>query len=211
MISDSPQSKLYQTRDVASFVLPVSKEGEKDDRFYASFTIQDTRELTERAYLRPTEGKTKQIIIRANFVTHEAQNALLKVVEEPPSGTNLTFILPPDLILLPTLRSRLSIMGVDDNEEINDNDPFNHFLNKSYSERLIEIESALKKKDEEWQREIKQGLIKYLPKSHLYCSGEVVKALEMVSRLLLTRGASNKLLLEQLALSLPIRSLVKKW
>ena len=48
----------------------------------------------------------KIFIIQADFITEEAQNSLLKVFEEPTSGTHF-FIISPQNILLPTLRSRM--------------------------------------------------------------------------------------------------------
>jgi hypothetical protein len=68
-----------------------------------------------------------------------------------------------------------------------------------YSERLTVIDTALKKKDMLWQRAMKQGLIEYVAG----CKDARLADLEYVARMLLTRGASNKMLLEHAALTLP--------
>jgi hypothetical protein len=82
---------------------------------------------------------------------------------------------------------------------------FDAFIKQPYSERLSVIETSVKKEDQAWQRSIKYGLINHLatlPSEHLS-----YQTIEYVARNLLTRGASNKMLLEQAALTLP---LVKK-
>ena len=54
-----------------------------------------------------TKGGGKAIIVSVKRLFHEAQNALLKLFEEPPEGTLLILVVPSSGILLSTLRSRL--------------------------------------------------------------------------------------------------------
>ncbi len=69
--------------------------------------IEAIRELKETAYLHPLEGKAKMILIdQADTLTDAAANALLKILEEPPSQTYFILITPKPLKLLPTIRSR---------------------------------------------------------------------------------------------------------
>ncbi len=70
-------------------------------------SVEDARKLRSLANLSPTQNTQKVLIISAARLFHEAQNALLKLFEEPPEGTFLILILPAEGILLPTLRSRL--------------------------------------------------------------------------------------------------------
>ncbi len=69
--------------------------------------IEQVREITDRANYRPFEGRRRVIIVDdADALVAAAQNALLKMLEEPPSTS--VFILTtsrPDM-LLPTVRSR---------------------------------------------------------------------------------------------------------
>lgn len=82
------------------------------DRTYESFTIDNARELKSLAETRPvTEAGKKIFIILANTVTIEAQNALLKLLEEPPSYAHFYFVIPSAHILLPTVKSRIQIAG----------------------------------------------------------------------------------------------------
>jgi hypothetical protein len=70
------------------------------------FTVDDARRIAAKAELAPL-GDKKLFIIAANRLFHEAQNAMLKLFEEPPAGTTLILIVPSEGDLIYTLRSRL--------------------------------------------------------------------------------------------------------
>ena len=70
-------------------------------------SVEDARKLRSLADLSSTTGTQKVLVISASRLFHEAQNALLKLFEEPPEGTMLILIIPSEGMLLPTLRSRL--------------------------------------------------------------------------------------------------------
>ncbi|PAF42222.1 DNA polymerase III subunit delta' [Helicobacter sp. 11S03491-1] len=71
------------------------------------FKIEDSHEVIAEAYL--TSGEVKTIIIAANSFNHFAQNALLKVLEEPPNNTRFLLIAKNKTAFLPTIRSRLPL------------------------------------------------------------------------------------------------------
>lgn len=170
---------------------------------YDSFGINEVRGLIARAYQRPMEGERQRLIVRTDFITHEAQNALLKVLEEPPVATSFLFIVPLDLMVLPTLASRFwEAEGVTDVDVVEEG-VFSSFLELGIAQRITLIETKLKAGDLGWQRSIKQGLIRYL-RSQPEGNHVQMKALEFVTRMLLTRGASNKMLLEHAALYVPV-------
>ena len=77
---------------------------------YGLFSVEDARRVGEIAGQGPVAGEHKVIIIAANRAYREAQNALLKLFEEPPPGTYLFLVLPTLGGLLPTLRSRLHVL-----------------------------------------------------------------------------------------------------
>lgn len=56
-----------------------------------------------------SESSTKYIIIGSHEITDVAQNALLKLLEEPPLHIEFIIISPTKSILLPTVRSRLPL------------------------------------------------------------------------------------------------------
>lgn len=72
-----------------------------------SFHVDVIRDLRERAYVLPNEASRRVMILAgADAMTGQAQNALLKILEEPPA--HLLFILTCEnrALLLPTVRSR---------------------------------------------------------------------------------------------------------
>ncbi len=74
--------------------------------------IDEARMIAEMQTRRAAvEGAKKIFIIAANGLTREAQNSLLKVFEEPTPDTHFFLIMPSAEILLPTLRSRLSVIS----------------------------------------------------------------------------------------------------
>lgn len=77
-----------------------------------SFGIDEARELRERAALRPT-GERRIFVVAASHMTSEAQNALLKTIEEPLADAMFFFIVPAPESLLPTLTSRSQILQVE--------------------------------------------------------------------------------------------------
>lgn len=78
---------------------------------YGLFTVADARKIAELASGVAFAGTSKTIFIAASRAYHEAQNALLKIFEEPPAGTYLFLILPSLGGLLPTLRSRVQVLS----------------------------------------------------------------------------------------------------
>jgi len=74
------------------------------------FSVADERRVCELAVQAPFSGEYKVVIMTASRAYHEAQNALLKLFEEPPRGTYLFLVLPSLGGLLPTLRSRTLLL-----------------------------------------------------------------------------------------------------
>jgi DNA polymerase-3 subunit delta' len=69
--------------------------------------IDLVRDVIERAGYRPFEGRRRMSIIdQADGLEPSAQNALLKVLEEPPSGSVFVLVTSMPDMLLPTVRSR---------------------------------------------------------------------------------------------------------
>lgn len=174
-------------------------EGESYEQTYEKFGIDDARELVRRAHNRPLDSEFVTFVVRTNFITLEAQNALLKVLEEPPISTKFIFVLPSDFTVLPTLLSRFNVNDIVAVEPAS-YDSFSNFAQSSVTERLAAIDKSAKGKDTDWQREIKNGLVNHIRSSN--CDDKSLSSLEYVARTLLTRGASNKMLLEQAALIL---------
>jgi DNA polymerase-3 subunit gamma/tau len=69
--------------------------------------VDDARDLRERAFYAPVAGRYKIYIIdEAHMVTQQGFNALLKLVEEPPSHLKFIFATTEPDKVIPTIRSR---------------------------------------------------------------------------------------------------------
>jgi hypothetical protein len=179
-----------------------SETVEKIDLFFDKLGINDARDLVKKAHTRPVNGSIMVIIVRTDFIGIEAQNALLKVIEEPPESTRFVFVVAQDFSMIPTLRSRFSL-GKKAQVGVIENIIFDTFLSAGYQERLSSIDKAIKGKDTDWQKAIKRGLIQHVTESKV--KSDSLSGLEYSARTLLTRGASNKMLLEHSALLLGAR------
>jgi DNA polymerase-3 subunit delta' len=71
------------------------------------FKIEDAKEVISEAY--KSESRTKTLILGAKSFTIPAQNALLKILEEPPPNIAFILLAPNKSTFLPTVRSRLSL------------------------------------------------------------------------------------------------------
>jgi hypothetical protein len=167
---------------------------------YDKVGIDEVRLITAQASLRPTKGDEYVFVVNSLFVTHEAQNALLKLFEEPPAGLSFHLVLPESVRLLPTLMSRV---GQEIHQATSTDDvAWDAFLAASPADRLKQIDAWQKTKDPVWLQTIVRGV-------HRVKSSELpipaLPVLRLVGEKLATRGASNKMLLEHLALALPLR------
>lgn len=73
----------------------------------SAVAIDQVRDLSRRLAETPMEGTRKAAIIEAaDSMTVQAQNSLLKTLEEPPADTTILLVAENTDLLLPTLRSR---------------------------------------------------------------------------------------------------------
>lgn len=78
-----------------------------DDPEKKTVSVELIRQLQADAFIRPNEGVKKVYLIpRAQDMTDNAQNALLKLIEEPPSYAVFLLLTDNADKLLPTVRSR---------------------------------------------------------------------------------------------------------
>jgi DNA polymerase-3 subunit delta' len=75
-----------------------------------SFGVDEVREIITETNKRPYEGDKKVIIIyEGNKLTVQAQNALLKTIEEPPSGVYIIILCESAELILDTIKSRCQV------------------------------------------------------------------------------------------------------
>lgn len=72
------------------------------------FKIDNAKAVIDEAYIASAEEKFV-ILIGRNF-NKEAQNALLKVLEEPPHNIHFLIFIPYKNALIPTIRSRMRLI-----------------------------------------------------------------------------------------------------
>ena len=195
----SHHAQVVRTADVRSYKHPPTDATQIVVGF-DKMGIDDVRSITDQAQLRPATSDGQLFVISATFITHEAQNALLKLLEEPPAATAFVLVLPPAMQLLPTLLSRIGqestlVATVD-------TDPWSAFATATYAERLQQIDAWHKSKDTHWLTAITHGVHTL---DHQGLDLATLTAISYVGAHLQTRGASNKMLLEHLALALPLR------
>jgi len=75
--------------------------------FYSKdeFLMDDAKDVVKEAYI--AEISNKYLVLSAKSYRVEAQNALLKILEEPPHHIVFIVVAPSKTALLPTIRSRL--------------------------------------------------------------------------------------------------------
>ncbi len=74
-----------------------------------SFSVETVRGLRTDAHVLPNEATRKVFLLHnAHTMTQEAQNALLKLLEEPPDYLCLILTAPATRLLLPTVISRVT-------------------------------------------------------------------------------------------------------
>jgi len=77
----------------------------------SSITIEQARQIKNFFHLKANDSSSKRVVIidKADYMTIEAQNSLLKVLEEPPMNCFLILTSSRPQRLLPTIHSRLTI------------------------------------------------------------------------------------------------------
>jgi len=160
--------------------------------------IADARLLAHEASLRPLERPERVFVVSFKNATMEAQNALLKTLEEPAVTTRFYILVPHEEVLIATVRSRLMRDG-GAAEEKGVNVVAQEFIASPYRDRLSMIEKKVKEKDTAWVRTLLNGLEVHADQQK---DRGLMKELLMVRSYVDRRGSSQKMLLEHMALSL---------
>ncbi len=79
------------------------------------FKVDDAKAVMKEAYI--CEESTKHLVIVASSYRIEAQNALLKLLEEPPRNIVFILISKSKTAFLPTIRSRMHVEKITYNSE----------------------------------------------------------------------------------------------
>lgn len=167
------------------------------------FTIDAARRLTERASRQPVSAAQRSFVVCCSSMTLEAQNALLKLFEEPPAPSVFYLIVPHESLLLPTLRSRL-MKRFAGSSSVRDTAAADAFLAMSYADRLAAIAAMQKSKDTASMERLARTLATVIAHDVGAYDQVVVAEVAFVESRIGVKGGSKKMLLEHLALSLPM-------
>ena len=197
----------------------ITQEGNPDyhEQDHDVFTVDDARELRRVQGLHSLEGGKKIFVVSIRTISHESQNALLKTIEEPTEHTHFFFLVRNSAMFLPTVRSRVQVISpkteVTSRESGGENSDAHAFFRSSIPERFKIIARMTKAKADdkseakEEARDFLTALERTLAKKLNDEDYRFARSLEDVlyaERELSGRSPSLKLLLEHLALTIPL-------
>jgi hypothetical protein len=167
------------------------------------------RSLATRRQANPT-GPGRFFIISTETLRDEAQNALLKIIEEPVPDTYFLLVIKSEQLILPTLRSRLQVF-IASADNVLSVDTL-RFLSLGPAARIREVIRRLSEAGENgsgetlsrWLNNLELFLVEKLKNSA--GNSEWTAALREVARVRRyfgKQGSADRLLLEHLALVLP--------
>jgi len=184
-------------------------------QIYESFTMEDSEEIKNWHSKYGISKSKKVCIIATKFINREAEQTLLKIIEEPAEGTHFFIIVPDSSLLLPTILSRVQLIkitkGIDEDKEISKKAL--SFLTSTPKNRIDMVASIIKEnKDEENSGQLRYYAISFLnelesiiyqkfkkdkgDKKIEFSLNEIGKCREYLS----VSGASVKMILEHIAL-----------
>ncbi|HUO50526.1 MAG TPA: hypothetical protein VMU25_03145 [Candidatus Paceibacterota bacterium] len=171
---------------------------------YTHFGVEEARELSSRAQARGIGGR-RVFIITAAHMTTEAQNALLKTLEEPSGNALFFLVVPSPEMLLPTLRSRASLFEIEETSAESAID-VRVFLKAAPEDRIEMLKPLLDKTDDD-RRDLGSGIaflaaLERELSTHADVSTEGLETVYRARKYWADKGALGKVLLEQVALLL---------
>lgn len=194
-------------------------------QIYESFTMENSRTIKDWHNKLGITNRKKICILATKFINREAEQALLKIIEEPGKNTHFFMVVPDSSILLPTIISRVQIVKIptqsDSNllnikGEKNESEEIikeaSSFVKMTPIDRIDKIAQVIKEKKEDENSNLRFYAINFInqlenifyqkfkenknDKNIIFILGE----LEMSRKYIGVPGASVKMILEHLAL-----------
>jgi len=180
---------------------------------YESFTIEDSGEIKSWHSRRGLGDKKRVCIIATKFINREAEQTLLKIIEEPGQNTHFFIIVPDQSVLLPTIISRAHVVKTEQESDKEIKKSAINFISDT-SKQMIDTVAVIVKenKSEESSGQLRAYAILFINEIERvfyqkfkkdikdsktkFVLGELQKSREYLS----TPGASVKMILEHLAL-----------
>lgn len=157
------------------------------------FGIEEARKLSAQASKKAFTGQ-KVFLVTPEKITAEAQNALLKTFEDPYEDTHFFLVVREEELILPTLRSRMQMVRVGQDEK---SDDASKFLKLGIRERLAYV-----KKFVDAEKNLSVFLDELLLVLRKEGKHDSVKKIYEVRHYSDDRSASSRLILEHLSLML---------
>lgn len=128
-----------------------------------SIGIDLVKNFIHKAQLKPFNSKQKVgIILEADKMTLQAQNAILKTLEEPPENTFLILCVSKTEKLITTIRSRSKIFEFYKKDKLINNKTIEKLLKSNIIKRFDFVEKLLNEKDTYIKQEKINSLLKNL-------------------------------------------------
>lgn len=191
---------------------------------FGLFGIGDSHNLANRVNKKSFLGNGKVFIMDVFSFNMESSNALLKLLEDPAEKNYFFIIVSSADVVIPTLRSRLAVIGdISSSKEIDEEflETGKKFLIALPNKRLETVKKMFAKKDEE--NELlsdslanKQKIVKFLNSLEFLLEKELrtpekekkskagLEKLSKSGQFIFDKGSSPKIILEHLALVLPV-------
>ena len=185
---------LGKARNKADLILKENKLNKFDIEtleFEKALGIDDVRNIQKKIFLKPFKGEKKAVvIIMRQGATIEAQNSMLKLLEEPPLSTLIFLVTDNYQGFLPTILSRNKLLDLNTNIPISKADDRIHsnFLKNlgifKIGERLKLAQDISKDK---------AGAIEWLEETILVARSKMLKSLDDKEEALKLRKLIHKL------------------
>lgn len=164
--------------------------------------IDDAHDIFDQTRTRVPEDRRRIVILSFAQATTEAQNALLKLTEEPGERTQFVFVVPSESVLLPTLVSRLQRVTGTKNTDVSETADV--FLQASFAQRAEMLSPYIDERQMHATLTLLHALETRLAEN-IPENRRALRALAQARDYALRRGASLKLVLEYVALTIPRR------
>lgn len=179
--------------------------------FEKALGIEEVRSIQKTIFLKPFRGEKKAtIIVLKNGATIEAQNSMLKLLEEPPQSSFIFLVSDNAKVFLPTILSRVKLIELTNEKFQTDPGGLEKILSLSTAgNRLYLAQIVSKEKDEAitWLEQVilaarEKMLINLSDKQESLKLRKLIHKLELTHYDLKTTNANHRLALENLFLNL---------
>lgn len=181
-----------------------------------SMGVDNVTDIISANMRKPVAGGKKFIVTSFTTISHNAQNSLLKTLEEPQKNTHIFLLTQTASVFLPTVLSRVHVVGLENSTESSGRESVTSeasllaatFLSSPIPRRLELVKEMIKDRDDERINDafVERFVAELETKAYTH-NADLKKTSYMapflvVDEYLRDQSSSKKLLLEYLALTL---------